>query len=67
MLDLWCQTEEAHTEGIGTLHYFGVNNEEARFIGPYLHHLTPRTTTGEAQEPVERRGFWARLFGTPEE
>jgi hypothetical protein len=33
MLDLWCQTEEAHPEGVGRLHYFGVSNEEARFIG----------------------------------
>jgi hypothetical protein len=33
MLDLWCQNEEAHPEGVGTLHHFGVNNEEARFIG----------------------------------
>jgi hypothetical protein len=28
MLDLWCQTEEAHPEGVGRLHYFGVSNEE---------------------------------------
>jgi hypothetical protein len=33
MLDLWCQNEEAHPEGLGALHHFGVNNEEARFIG----------------------------------
>ena len=33
MLDLWCQNEEAHPEGVGTLHHFGVNNEEAGFIG----------------------------------
>ena len=26
----------------------------------------PRPATGGAQEPSERRGFWARLFGTPE-
>ena len=61
MLDLWCQTKEAHPEGVGTLHHFGVNNEEARFIG--LHRLAPRTTTGEAQEPIERRSWWRRMFG----
>jgi hypothetical protein len=33
MLELWCQTEEAHPEGVGTHHHFGVNNEEAGFIG----------------------------------
>ena len=33
MLDLWCQNEEAHLEGVGTLHHFGVNYEEAGFIG----------------------------------
>ena len=32
-LDLWCQNKEAHPEGVGTLHHFGVNNEEAGFIG----------------------------------
>ena len=33
VLDLWCQNKEAHPDGVGTLHQFGVNNEEARFIG----------------------------------
>jgi len=33
MLDLWCQNEEAHPEGVGTLHYFGANNVEAQSIG----------------------------------
>ena len=33
MLDLWCQNEDAHPQGAGSLHRLRVTNQEARFIG----------------------------------
>jgi hypothetical protein len=33
MLDLWCQNEDAHPQGVGILYRFRLTNEEARLIG----------------------------------